>query len=76
VELIEPYNQLLKQNKTAWNFFQAQPASYRKAISWWIVCAKKEETRLKRLQTLMDYSMKEQRLPQLTPRKPAQPTGR
>lgn len=75
VDLIEPYNRLLKQNKKAWNFFQAQPASYRKTISWWIISAKKEETRLKRLQTLLDYSMKEQRLPQLMPRKPAQRAG-
>jgi uncharacterized protein YdeI (YjbR/CyaY-like superfamily) len=76
VDLIEPYNRLLKQNKTAWNFFQRQPTSYRKAVSWWIICAKKEETRLKRLQALMDYSMKEQRLPQFTPRKLAQGTSR
>jgi len=71
VELAEPYNGLLKQDKTAWAFFHEQPPSYRKAISWWIISAKKEETRLKRLQKLMAYSTKRQRLPELTPRKPA-----
>jgi uncharacterized protein YdeI (YjbR/CyaY-like superfamily) len=62
VELPEPYSRLLKKNKTAWSFFQTQPPSYRKAISWWIVSAKKEETRLKRLEKLMEYSARGQRL--------------
>jgi uncharacterized protein YdeI (YjbR/CyaY-like superfamily) len=69
-ELVEPYNQLLKKNKAACEFFQAQPASYRKAISWWIISAKKEETRLKRLEKLMAYSIQGQRMPELTSRKP------
>jgi uncharacterized protein YdeI (YjbR/CyaY-like superfamily) len=71
VELEEPYNRLLKKNKAAWHFFQAQPASYRKAVSWWIISAKKEETRLKRLEKLTAYAVQGQRLPELTPRKPA-----
>jgi uncharacterized protein YdeI (YjbR/CyaY-like superfamily) len=70
VDLPEPYNRLLKKNAAAWKFFQSQPASYRKAICWWIVCAKKDETRLKRLERLMAYSAQEQRLPELERRKP------
>jgi uncharacterized protein YdeI (YjbR/CyaY-like superfamily) len=70
VELKEPYNRLLKKNKAAWNFFQAQPASHRKAASWWIISAKKKETRLKRLEKLTAYSVQGQRLPELAPRKP------
>jgi uncharacterized protein YdeI (YjbR/CyaY-like superfamily) len=68
-ELVEPYNRLLKENATAWQFFQAQPPSYRKTVSWWIISAKREETRLKRLKTLVACSAQEQRLPALT-RKP------
>src|SRR4030095_9317962 len=45
-ELAEPYATLLKKNKAAWNFFRMQPPSYRKMIGWWIVSAKKEETRM------------------------------
>jgi hypothetical protein len=56
VELEEPYDGLLKKNTAAWRFFRAQPASYRKAVSWWIISARKEETRLKRLEKLMAYS--------------------
>jgi uncharacterized protein YdeI (YjbR/CyaY-like superfamily) len=70
VDLEEPYNRLLKKNKAAWRFFQTQPASYRKAVSWWIISAKKEETRLRRLEKLMAYAVRGQRLPEFTPRKP------
>jgi len=72
VELEELYNRLLKNNKAAWRYFQAQPASYRKTVNWWIISAKKEETRLKRLEKLMAYSVQGQRLPELTPRKATQ----
>src|SRR5437870_2484790 len=61
-ELVEPYLGKLKQNKSAWNFFQAQPPSYRKMINWWIVSAKKEETRLQRLSKLIEASARGQRL--------------
>jgi uncharacterized protein YdeI (YjbR/CyaY-like superfamily) len=61
VDLAEPYQGLLKKNKAAWSFFQKQPASYRKAMSWWIVSAKKEETRLKRLEQLVACSAQGQR---------------
>jgi uncharacterized protein YdeI (YjbR/CyaY-like superfamily) len=61
-ELIEPYAQLLKKNKTASNFFENQPPSYRKMIGWWIVSAKKEETRMTRLAKLICESAKGKRL--------------
>jgi uncharacterized protein YdeI (YjbR/CyaY-like superfamily) len=70
VDLEEPYNGLLRKNEAAWKFFQAQPASYRKAVSWWIISARKEETRLKRLEKLMAFSAEGQRVPEYTPRKP------
>ena len=61
-QLEEPYAGLLKKNKAAWEFFEAQPPSYRKVIGWWIVSAKREETRMARLKKLMDASAKGQRL--------------
>src|SRR5262249_4962222 len=61
---------ILKKHEAAWRFFQMQPASYRKALSWWIISAKKEETRLKRLEKLIAHSVQGQRLPEYTPRKP------
>jgi uncharacterized protein YdeI (YjbR/CyaY-like superfamily) len=61
-ELSEPYAKLLKMNKAASNFFERQPTSYRKMIGWWIISAKKEETRLARLAKLISESAKGKRL--------------
>jgi uncharacterized protein YdeI (YjbR/CyaY-like superfamily) len=56
------YEKRLRQNKAAWDFFYAQPPSYRKAIGWWVVSAKQEATRLKRLQKLIEESARRKRL--------------
>jgi len=61
-ELDEPSEKKLKKNKTAWDFFQTQPPSYRKMISWWIVSAKKEETRATRMAKLIVACAKGKRL--------------
>lgn len=68
-QLDEPYVSLLRQNQAAWDFYQAQPASYRKAVNWWVVSAKSEETRLKRLEKLVEDSAKGRRIAQFTRRK-------
>jgi uncharacterized protein YdeI (YjbR/CyaY-like superfamily) len=46
----------------AWDFFQNQPASYRQTLIWWVVTAKREETRQKRLERLIAESEAERRL--------------
>ncbi len=61
-ELPPEYEKALKKNKAAFKFFEAQPASYRKAIHWYVVCAKKEETRLKRLQSVIEHSANGRRI--------------
>jgi len=61
-ELVEPYLGKLKGDKAAWKFFQAQPPSYRKTMNWWVVSAKQEETRLKRLDKLIEASAQGLRL--------------
>jgi uncharacterized protein YdeI (YjbR/CyaY-like superfamily) len=61
-ELKQPYAKLLKKNKAASNFFTKQPPSYRKMIGWWIISAKKEETRIARLAKLISESAKGKRL--------------
>ena len=61
-ELNQPYAKLLKKNKAAWNFFEQQPPFYRKMIGWWIISAKKEETRMARLGKLISESAKGKRL--------------
>lgn len=52
-KLAPKYEKKLRANKKAWEFFQAQPPWYRRTASWWVSNAKKEETRLKRLATLI-----------------------
>jgi len=61
-ELTEPYAQLLKKNKSAWNFFKIQSPSYRKMMGWWIISAKREQTRMARLGKLISASAKGKRL--------------
>ncbi len=62
--LVEPYATQLRRNPAAWAFFQAQPGSYQKAVNWWVVSAKREETRLKRLAQLIADSAKGRRISQ------------
>jgi uncharacterized protein YdeI (YjbR/CyaY-like superfamily) len=45
-----------KANRDAWTFFNAQPPGYRKVTTWWVVSAKKEETKERRLATLIAES--------------------
>jgi uncharacterized protein YdeI (YjbR/CyaY-like superfamily) len=71
-ELVEPYASRLKKNRAAQAFFQAQPGSYRKAANWWVVSAKQEATRLRRLEQLIELSARGRTIPQFTRRKPAQ----
>jgi uncharacterized protein YdeI (YjbR/CyaY-like superfamily) len=52
----------LKANKHAWEFWQAQPAGYRKLLSWRITSAKKDETRARRLQQLIEACERGERL--------------
>jgi uncharacterized protein YdeI (YjbR/CyaY-like superfamily) len=57
---------LFRANKKAWDFFQAQPPSYRKAAFWWVVSAEREETKEKRLSQLIDDSASGRTVPPLT----------
>ena len=51
-----------KKNKEAWTFFQSQPPGYRGLILWWVMDAKKDETRDKRLARLISISAAGNRL--------------
>ena len=61
-ELPEIYAKQLRKNKAAAKFFESQPPSYRKVAMWWIVSAKQEETRLKRLRRLIEESAQGRRV--------------
>jgi uncharacterized protein YdeI (YjbR/CyaY-like superfamily) len=61
-QLPEPYQDTLKREKAAWSFLQSQSPSYRKQVTWWIISAKKEETRQKRLQKAVETFARGKRL--------------
>lgn len=50
------YENHLKANAAAWKFWRAQTPGYRKLMGWWIVSAKRDETRLRRLARLIEES--------------------
>lgn len=68
LKLDEADEALFKANGQAWDFFQSTAPSYQKAALWWIVSAKKPETRQKRLITLIEDSANGKTLPQFTRR--------
>jgi uncharacterized protein YdeI (YjbR/CyaY-like superfamily) len=55
-KLTAEHEKLFRTNKDAWTFFQAQPPWYRRTSSWWVISAKREETRTTRLARLIDDS--------------------
>ena len=59
------FEKQLRVNADAWKFFQSQPPWYRRTSTYWVVSAKREETKLKRLATLIDCSARKQNIPSL-----------
>lgn len=56
------YDARLREHPQAAAFFDAQPASYRKTVAFWISSAKRPETRDKRLAELVEASAQGERL--------------
>jgi uncharacterized protein YdeI (YjbR/CyaY-like superfamily) len=65
-KLNDEYEEKFKANKKAWEFFQAQAPWYQRTSSWWVISAKKEETRQKRLEQLIADSEQGRTIAQLT----------
>jgi uncharacterized protein YdeI (YjbR/CyaY-like superfamily) len=55
----------LRADPSAWEFFQRQPAGYRRVTSWWVMSARRPETRQRRLAALIEHSARGERLPAL-----------
>ncbi len=60
---------LLKANKKAWENFSKMPPGYRRTSTWWVISAKQEETKLRRMKTLIADSEAGRRIALLTPLK-------
>jgi uncharacterized protein YdeI (YjbR/CyaY-like superfamily) len=57
-----------RSKKQAWEWFQTQPKGYRTTAVYWVMSAKRPETRERRLDTLIEDSAMGRRVPPLRPR--------
>jgi uncharacterized protein YdeI (YjbR/CyaY-like superfamily) len=65
-KLSAEYEKVFRANKDAWKFFRAQAPWYRRTSAWWVISAKKEETRRKRLAQLIQNSAHSRPIPGLS----------
>lgn len=47
------YEKRLRANRAAWVFLESQPPWYRRVARWYVISAKREETRERRLEILI-----------------------
>jgi uncharacterized protein YdeI (YjbR/CyaY-like superfamily) len=66
-DLPAKYARPFRANARAWKSWRDMPPGYRKAATWWVISAKREETRERRLATLIETTSRGGRIPALTP---------
>jgi len=66
IKLDSVYKIEFKKNEKAWKYFEASASSYKNLTTWWVMSAKREETRQRRLGILIESSTKEEKIPQMT----------
>lgn len=54
--LSEEYEARFRENTKAWGYFEKLAPSYKKSSNYWVMSAKQEKTRLKRLNELIESS--------------------
>ena len=60
LKLVDEYEKKLKANRKAWKFWsRLQPPGYQRTAGWWVMSAKREETRHRRLEQLIADSASE-----------------
>ena len=65
--LTPAFTRRFRDHAEAWAFFQAQPPWYQRTTTHWVMTAKREETRERRLASLIDCCARGSRIPQLLP---------
>ena len=68
-ELPPEFERRLQANAAAWEYWQARPPGYRRTATHWVVSAKREETRERRLEKLIECSADAEHIPSLVPRR-------
>lgn len=66
VKLDPQFESDFKKNKKAWKFFQAMAPYYKRTAIWWVMSAKQEMTRQRRLQTLINDSLNGEKIKPLS----------
>ena len=61
-DLSAEYEKQFRKVKGAWEYFQTYPPYLKKTVSFWVMSAKKEETRSARLQRLIESCAKGERI--------------
>ncbi len=64
IALDPAYEKKFKANKKAWTWFKKSAPGYQSTVTWWIMSAKQESTKLKRLETLIRDSEKGEKIDQ------------
>ena len=59
------FEKVFKQNSKAWKFFTDQPPYYKKTATHWVMSAKQEKTRIKRMEALIQDSENQFKIKQL-----------
>jgi uncharacterized protein YdeI (YjbR/CyaY-like superfamily) len=54
VELPAQALERLRADARAWSFWESRPPGYKRIASWWVISAKREQTRERRLATLIE----------------------
>jgi uncharacterized protein YdeI (YjbR/CyaY-like superfamily) len=65
LKLPPEYEERLRADAAAWEYWKAAPPGYRKTATFWVVSAKKEETRERRLAQLVAHSAAGRKVPPL-----------
>jgi uncharacterized protein YdeI (YjbR/CyaY-like superfamily) len=66
VALGAPFEKHFRAKAKAWKFFEAQPPGYKRLAAFWVMSAKKEETRERRFRRLLEDSARGLRVASIT----------
>ena len=67
VKLSPDQEKVFRKNRAAWKFFESQPPFYKRVATWWVISAKRQETRDRRLGQLIADSTAGRRIGNLSP---------
>jgi uncharacterized protein YdeI (YjbR/CyaY-like superfamily) len=63
--LPDEYERRFREHDDAWTWFESRPPGYRKVAIHWVISAKRDATRERRLATLIECSAQGRKIPQL-----------